>query len=49
MNGRIYFENKIFVPDVGQLKFRFIQNFTTIQLQNIQIKQKYINFQSLLL
>ena len=25
VDGRIYFKNKIFVPGVGQLRFRFIQ------------------------
>ena len=27
VDGRIYFKNKMFVPDVGQLKLRFIQKF----------------------
>ena len=27
IDGRVYFKNKMFVPDVGQLKFRFIQKF----------------------
>ena len=27
VDGRIYFKNKMFVPNVGQLKFRFIQKF----------------------
>ena len=27
IEDRIYFKNKMFVPDVGQLKFRFIQKF----------------------
>ena len=27
IDGRIYFKNKTFVPNVGQLKFRFIQKF----------------------
>ena len=27
MNGRIYFKNKMFLPDVSQFKFRFIQKF----------------------
>ena len=26
-DGRIFFKNKLFVPDVGQLKFRFIKKF----------------------
>ena len=27
VDGRIYFKNKMFVPDVGQLRLRFIQKF----------------------
>ena len=27
VDGRIYFKNKVFVPDVSQSKFRFIQKF----------------------
>ena len=27
IDGRIYFRDKMFVPNVGQLKFRFIQKF----------------------
>ena len=44
IDGRIYFQNKMFVPYVVQLKLRFIQSFMMTQLQGTQGKQKHSKF-----
>ena len=49
INVRIYFKNTMFVLNFGQLKFRFIQDFTMTQLQNTQTKQNIRNPEQLLL
>ena len=41
VDGRIYFRNKMFVPNVGQLKFRFIQKFHDDPAAKHPKKQKH--------
>ena len=44
VDARIYFEDKMFVFDVGQLRLRLSKNFPMTQLQGTQAKQKHMRF-----